>query len=94
MESTVPVAWHGEAYIIVCVLYMQHWSILDHHEKEHCPVGRGRHAAVCLNYGGDHPQLLAIGGVGGGNRILGDAWVLDVQSGRWRKVRVYACRLD
>ena len=67
---------------------------MDHHEGEPCPVARDSHAAVCLDYGGDHPQLLVIGGRDGGNKVLNDAWMLDVQSGRWREVRVYACRLD
>ena len=71
---------------------MQHWSKVDHHEGEPCPVARNGHAAVCLDYGGDHPQLLVTGGKG--NKVLSDIWMLDVQSGRWREVRVYACRLD
>ena len=73
------------------VIFMQHWNKLDHHEGEPCPVARYGHAAVCLDYGGDHPQLLVIGGMGAGNKVLNDAWMLDVQSGRWK---VYACRLD
>ena len=67
---------------------------MDHHEGQPCPVARDIHAAVCLDYGGDHPQLLVTGGRGAGNKVLSDVWVLDVQSGRWREVRVYACRLD
>ena len=66
---------------------------MDHHEGEPCPVARDGHAAVCLNYGGDHPQLLVTGGRGADGKVLNDAWMLDVQSGRWREVRVYACRL-
>ena len=73
---------------------MQHWSELDHHEGQPCPVARFRHAAVCLDYGGDHPQLLVTGGTENSDKVLSDAWMLDVQSGRWREVRVYACRLD
>ena len=69
-----------------CVISMQHWIKLDHHEGEPCPVGRDSHAAVCLDYG-DHPQLLVTGGRGGGNKVLSDAWILNVQSGRWREVR-------
>ena len=69
-----------------CVISMQHWSKLDYHEGEPCPVGRSGHAAVCLGYG-DHPQLLVTGGRGVANKVLGDAWMLDVQSGRWREVR-------
>ena len=65
---------------------MQHWSKLNHHEGEPCPVRRLGHAAVCLDYG-DHPQLLVIGGWGDGDKVFSDAWLLDVQSGRWREVR-------
>ena len=69
------------------VLFMQHFSKMDT-QGESCPEGRGEHAAVCLGYGGDHPQLLVTGGVGSGGDVLSDVWLLDVQSGRWREVRV------
>ena len=75
------------------VMFMQHWSKLDYREGEPCPMRRNSHAAVCLGYGQDHPQLLVTGGRGAGNKVLSDAWMLDVQSGRWREVRV-SCRLD
>ena len=67
------------------VLFMQHFSKMDT-QGESCPE-RYYHAAVCLGYGGDHPQLLVTGGIGSVN-ILSDVWLLDVQSGRWREVRV------
>ena len=44
------------------------------------------HAAVCLGYGGDHPQLLVTGGLDAGHKVLSDAWLLDVKSGQWREV--------
>ena len=69
-----------------CVISMQHWSKLDHHEGEPRPVWRAGHAAVCVDYG-DHPQLLVTGGRGRGNKVLNDTWMLDTQSGRWREVR-------
>ena len=56
-----------------------------------CPVRRCYHAAVCLGYGGDHPQLLIIGGRGAGCKVLKDAWILDMQSGKWREVRIDEC---
>ena len=56
-------------------------------QGESCPKGRYEHAAVCLGYGGDYPQLLVTGGFGRGS-VLSDVWLLDVQSGRWREVRV------
>ena len=68
------------------VLFMQHFSKMDT-QGESCPEGRESHAAVCLCYGGDHPQLLVTGGFDGSS-VLSDVWLLDVQSGRWREVRV------
>ena len=52
------------------------------------PVGRSNHGAVCLGYGGDHPQLLVIGGREGSRKILKDVWMLEVESGHWREVSV------
>ena len=75
-----PVSSHG-------VIFMQHWSKLEHPEGEPWPVGRARHAAVCLGYGGDHPQLLVTGGLDAGLKVLSDAWLLDSKSGQWREVR-------
>ena len=60
------------------VLFMQHFSKMDT-QGESCPEGRDRHAAVCLGYGGDHPQLLVTGGYDG-RRVMSDVWLLDVQS--------------
>jgi hypothetical protein len=59
---------------------------LDNNEGEPGPVGRAGHAAVLLDYCGDHHQLFVTGGLHAG-KILGDSWILDVQCGRWRKVR-------
>ena len=70
------------------VLFMQHFSKMDT-QGESCPEKRHSHAAVCLGYGGDHPQLLVTGGDGSSfGDVLSDMWLLDVQSGRWREVRV------
>ena len=69
------------------VLFMQHFSKMDT-QGESCPKRRSSHAAVCLGYGGDHPQLLVTGGLTGVGVILSDVWLFDVQSGRWREVRV------
>ena len=67
---------------------MQHWSKLRCQEGEPCPMERSSHAAVCLGYGGDHPHLLVTGGVDKNDTVLSDAWILDLQSLRWREVRV------
>ena len=55
---------------------------------EPCPVRRSYPAAVCLGYGGDHPQLLVTGGLSTRTKVLSDAWMLDLQSGNWREVRI------
>ena len=61
------------------------------------PVPRARHAASCLNYGEDHPKLLVTGGVDNDRNILGDMWMLDINSGKWREVKcmllIYYLRL-
>ena len=67
---------------------MQHWRKLEHPVGEPCPVERSFHGAVCLGYGEPHPQVLVTGGVGAGDKLLSDAWILDVQSERWREVSV------
>ena len=66
------------------VIFMQHWSKLDN-VGEPCPVRRAGHAAVCLNYGEDQPQIFIFGGQDDFN-VFSDGWILDVQSGRWREV--------
>ena len=52
---------------------------------------RSGHAACCLNYGEENPQLLVTGGVGNNDTIVQDAWILDVKSGRWREVSGDEC---
>ena len=66
------------------VIFMQHWSKVDN-VGEPCPVGRYGHAAVCLNYGEDQPQIFIFGGRDEDD-VFSDGWILDVQSGRWREV--------
>ena len=51
-----------------------------------CPVRRYAHTAVCLGYGGDNPQLLVLGGRNSYADALSDAWMLDVNSRRWKEV--------
>ena len=63
---------------------------MDDHKGEPYPVGRKGHAAVCLDYG-DHSQLFMTGGCDNGINVLSDAWMLDVQSGRWREVSYVVC---
>ncbi len=59
-------------------------------QGEPWPVGRSRHAACCLNYGQDHPQLLVHGGVGN-DSTLGDVWILSVDTGKWSEVNLMNC---
>ncbi len=55
-------------------------------EGEPWPVVGRRHAACCLNYGQDHPQLLVHGGLDKGRNILGDMLILDMDTGKWTEV--------
>ena len=52
------------------------------------PVERGFHGACCLNYGENHPKVLISGGVGKGSKVLGDMWILNVNSGKSTEVRM------
>jgi hypothetical protein len=51
------------------------------------PTARDAHAACCLGFGSDNPQLLIVGGVVDPfDEIIGDAWMFDFSSQMWRKV--------
>ena len=63
------------------------WTKLERPEGATWPVERSSHAATCLNYGDDHPQLLVTGGVDEMSKTLNDVWMLDINTGRWREVR-------
>ena len=52
------------------------------------PVERWYQGACCLNYGKDNPKVLISGGLGKDNNVLGDMWILDVNSGKWTEVRM------
>ena len=47
---------------------------------------RAEHAAVCLDYGGDRPQLVVTGGCDASENVLNDVWIMDVQSRTWKEV--------
>ena len=47
---------------------------------------RGDHTTVCLDYGGDRPQLVVSGGLDDSGNVLNDVWIMDVQSGMWKEV--------
>ena len=67
---------------------------MESQEGAPLPVERTRHAACCLNYGDDEPVLLMTGGTDKNYNTLGDAWLLEVNSGRWREVRGCRCVWD
>ena len=52
------------------------------------PEAREGHSACVLNYGEDPPTLLVSGGLGNGDKVLGDMWILDVDSDKWTEVRM------
>ena len=66
---------------------------MDKPEGAAWPVEREGHAACCLNYGQEHPQLLISGGLDRHNKTLGHAWLLSVATGTWREVG-QSCRME
>ena len=56
-------------------------------QGEPWPVGRSVHAACCLNYDQDHPQLLVYGGRSS-DKTLGDMWTLYADTVKWTEVRM------
>ena len=70
---------------VVCPL-SQEWTKLERPKGALWPVERSSHAACCLNYGEEGPQLLVTGGKDKNGTTLQDAWILDVNSGRWTRV--------
>ena len=73
-------------HVFVLWHFSQEWTKLEKPRGAPWPVERSGHAACCLNYGEEHPQLLVTGGVDNNGTTLQDAWILDVNSGRWREV--------
>ena len=61
---------------------------MDRVQGEPWPLGRFSHAACCLNYGEANPKLLIFGGVNQELEVLGDMWILDVNTGKWTEVRM------
>ena len=68
------------------VSLFQEWTKLEKLGGSPWPVSRDSHGACCLNNGEEQPQLLVTGGVDDCGSSLSDAWVLDVNSRRWREV--------
>ena len=68
-------------------IFLQTWSKLSQSEGDSWPEERTSHAACCLNYGQQYPQLLVTGGRDMHNNPLADAWVLDVEGRQWTRVR-------
>ena len=74
-------------YVYMMYHLVQKWTKLEKPEGAPWPAGRDSHAACCLNYGEEHPQLLISGGVGAENATtLNDAWILDIKSKKWKEV--------
>ena len=65
-------------------LSLQQWKKIP--KSGSWPLGRKRHAACCLNYGQQNPQVLMAGGVDENGTQLRDMWLLDVDAGKWTKV--------
>ena len=75
-----------QSTIVQCV-FLQNWNKLNKSGGGPWPEERTGHAACCLNYGQQFPQLLVTGGLDRQRRPLADVWILDIHRGKWRKVR-------
>lgn len=54
------------------------------------PEARRGHAACCLNFDQESPQLLISGGINSTfKKVLKDMWMLDINSGTWKEVEYY-----
>ena len=82
---------HVTLYVCMLCHLSQEWTKLERPEGAPWPVERDSHAACCLNYREERPQLLITGGVDNNATTLQDAWMLNVLSGRWSEVRMYQC---
>ena len=69
-------------------IILQTWSKLGQSGGGSWPEERSHlcHAACCLNYGQQYPQLLVTGGLDRQSKPLSDAWILDIERRQWRKV--------
>ena len=74
--------------MFVCILHhlSQEWTKLERPTGAPWPAERASHAACCLNFGQDHPQVLVTGGLDKNGNTLNDIWILDIKSGMWREV--------
>ena len=89
---------HVHVYVQhTCIMYrytctipfiLQNWTKVNKSGGGPWPEERSTHAAVCLNYGQQYPQLLVTGGRGRQGKRLADVWILDIERGSWRKVRL------
>ena len=67
--------------------YTQNWRKLNKSIDGPWPEEREYHAACCLNYGQQFPELLVSGGLDRQAKPLADLWILAIEKGNWRKVR-------
>ena len=70
-------------------MLLQNWRRLNRSEGGPWPEEREWHAACCLNYGEQFPQILMTGGLDKQNKSLADVWILDIERENWTKVRRY-----
>ena len=79
---------HRNSTVQSQIFSLQTWSNLSKSEDESWPEKRSKHAACCLNYGQQYPQLLVTGGVNTEDKPRADAWILDIERKNWRNVRL------
>lgn len=66
---------------------MQEMTEIKKRKGDNWPCGRDAHSACCLGFKTSHPQLLVVGGIDKFDKTLGDVWIFDLSSEKWREVR-------
>ena len=94
IDASIMVHHNNNIIVLLNVnVLFQTVSELKRKEGQPWPTGRDAHAACCLGFGSDNPQLLIIGGIDPYDETIGDAWMLDFSSQTWRMVYINILRV-
>jgi len=65
-------------------------DLIQHKKRDPWPGSRYYHSAACVGYRGQHKRLIFSGGVASlACARYDDMWLLDPQTGRTSKVRIF-----
>ena len=80
---------HAHMHTHIKLLY-QEFIRIEGKEGELWPIVTvGQHAACCLGFNTEHPQLLVTGGRSNQDTAMEGTWLFDVANKRWNEVMMY-----